>query len=127
MTVPVKDSLKIIPQGRLADFQVQLLRDGVAIDVSAKTITATFRRDGGRYAGTTLGAAWEDEACTLGNPTYTAANGGVRIQREIDPAVFLAPSDPSASYAYLVEFYIAGDDYSPQKLRFGVTRSLRST
>lgn len=124
--IVVQDSGKIIPVGRVADFQPQLLRDGVAINLTGKTVTATFRREGSSYAATSLGAAFEAAACTLGNPLFTTANGGVRIQKELLAANFAVPTDPNHAYWYLAEFYVVEDDYSPHKLRFGVTMSFRA-
>lgn len=123
--IVVTDSGSVIPVGRVADFQPRLLRNGVAIDVSAETVTATIRRVG-PGAATTLGAAWENMAVTVGNQTYSAANGGVRLQKELLASAFAVPLDPRKWYEYFVEFYVAGIDYSPRKLVFGVTMSARA-
>ncbi len=122
MTAPVKDSGAIVPVGRLVDFQPRILRDGAALSLAGKTVTATIRRES---APDTPLTGFTDLACTLGNDTYTAAEGGLQLQQELT-SVFTVPGNPRESYAYLVEFYIVDDDYSPQKLRFGVTRSFHS-
>ena len=120
----IVDSGKIIPVGRVLDLQPQLMRDGVALNLTGKTVTATFRRESA--PNTTLGAAWEDEACTLSNDTYTTAQGGVRITKELLASAFPVPTRATEHYDYIVEFYVVEDDYSPLKLRFGVTLSLKA-
>lgn len=125
-TIPVLDSGMTIPVGRIADFQPRLMVDGVAIDLTGKTVTATFRRASSALAAVSLGASWENQACSLGNPTWAANQGGVRIQKELLAAAFAVPADPVRAYEYLAEFYVVEDDYSPQKLLFRVTASLRS-
>lgn len=120
----VKDSRQVITVGRVADFQPRLMRDGAAIDLTGKTVTATMRRESD--PGTTLGAAWENMAVTLGNNTYTAAQGGVRIAKELLASAFATPASLNASAAYVIEFYVVEDDYSPRPCRIGVTRGLRA-
>ncbi len=123
--IVVQDSGEVIPVGRVADFQPRLKRNGAVIDLSAETVTATIRRLG-PGAGTSLGAAWENMAVVTGNQTYTAAQGGVRLQKELLAAAFAVPVDPRKWYEYFVEFYVVGIDYSPRKLVFGVTMSARA-
>lgn len=125
-SVVVTESGMVIPVGRVADFQPRLMRNGAAIDLTGETVTATFRRLSPTGAGTSLGVAWEAQAVTLGNDTYTTAQGGVRIQKELLAAAFAVPADPRRWYDYFVEFYVTGLDYSPRKLAFGVTMSARA-
>lgn len=123
MLSPIVDSEKLYTPGSNIDLQAQLQRDGVAINLTGKQVTCTIRRESA--AATSLGAAWDAMACTLGNPTYVTANGGVRLQKELDPAVFVDPTNPREHYSYIAAFRVVDDDYEPiQKVRFHVGRSL---
>lgn len=118
---PIVDSGSIYTQGSHIDLQPQLRVDGATIDLTGRTVQVTFRRESA--FGTSLGAAWDAEACTLGNPLYATNVGGCRFQAELPAAVFTAPTSPRESTAYLAAFYVVELDYEPvQLLRFHVRK-----
>lgn len=120
----VVESGKTIPVGRKIYLRPRLLRDRLPIDLTGKTVTVTIRAEADPQ--TSLGAAWDDESVTLANEDYTAAQGGVAFQRELVAPTFVAPAPVEGGTPYLAEFYIVEDDYSPRKVRFHVTQSLRA-
>ena len=113
-----------IPIGRKFLFRPRIKKDGAAVDLSGKTVTVTFRRESA--PATSLGATWDAQAATLGNDTYTAAQGGIQLEKEITEAAYDAPDTVEGSTPYLCEVYVAELDYSPRKARFHVTRSLQA-
>lgn len=113
--------------GAPLEFRNRLTRDGVAYDLSGKTVTASVRKESDPY--TSLGATLEDQAVTLANLDYTAAEGGVTFALDAARTTLLAPSAAVAPLAGMVENYVlqykvVSDAYFPQALRFAVRRAL---
>lgn len=121
-TTTVVDSKVVIVQNGTVEFRTTIKKNGTAVDLTGKTVTATIRRES--TPDNVLNSAYEDIAVTNGNADTAATAGGVTFSFSPSSTYFTVPKRASDAEPYLVQLYIVTDDYYPQLVRFGVRKEL---
>ncbi len=121
-TTTVIDSKVVVVQDDTIEFRTTIKKNGVAVDLTGKTVTATIRRES--TADNVLNSAYEDIAVTNGNVDTAATLGGVTFNFSPLSTYFTVPKRASNAEAYLIQLYVVTDDYHPQLVRFGVRKKL---
>lgn len=116
----------VVVAGSSAEFQNRITKnDGTTYDLTGKTVTVSIRAESA--PDTVINAQLEDVAVTLGNDTYTAAQGGVRFALSVAMSTLLGFTAAGEAITrlrhYLVQYKVVSDNYMPdQVLRFAVRR-----
>jgi hypothetical protein len=114
-TLAVVDATSAVPNRGVLVITATIQKDAAALDVTAKTVTATIRRE--EAPGTVVNAALEDHGVSL----ITAASGIVALTLSNAEMSYMdVPMDVTQAYPYIVQFYVVDDNYGPQPYRLPV-------
>ena len=124
VTSLVVDTLVYMHADGTYRFEPVLHRDGSALDLTGKTVTATIR--GKRAPHHILHSTYEDMAVTNGNLSgdHDATEGGVSLDVSLNSAYFYTPPRGDQWEDYYVQFHVMPDDYYPARMLIHVTRTL---
>lgn len=118
----IVDTLVYMHANGTYSFEPVIYRDGSALSLTGKTVTATVRRM--KNPGNVLHTTYEDMAVTLGNTGHTAAQGGVTLSFSPDSTYFTTPRGANEWEDYFVQFHIMPDDYYPARMLLHITRNI---
>lgn len=119
--VEIVDSAEVIVAGQAVVFTLTVTKDGATYNLTGKTLYATIRAKS--RPNDVVHTDLEDHAVAL----VTAASGIVSVTLNATKTAYLAPSTARpATYEepYLLQLRVAGDDYFPEALEFGVRRAI---
>lgn len=116
--------LGVLYTNRTYSLQPPIYKDGSALNLTGKTVTATIRNL--KLPDAILHTSLEAMSVTLGNSEDAASAGGTSLSVELSSSYFWVPKSPQQTEDYTVEYLVMPDDYSPAKVLLHLSRSFQA-
>lgn len=115
----IQDASQVLPARGAVNLDITIKRNGVAMNLAAKTVTATIRKESA--PGTIINASLEDISMTV-----TDAPNGVARVALTNAMMILLSGGPRVTdvIPYIVTCFVVEDNYQPQPGRIYINRSL---
>ena len=108
----IVDNGDVLPNRGVAELTTTILQDGVALNLTGKTVVATIRRES--QMDTVVNALLEDHDVVVTTPA-----SGITTLTMVDATLQTidVPDDNTKAYPYLIAYKVVEDPYYPQFLR----------
>jgi D-arabinose 5-phosphate isomerase GutQ len=114
-TLTVVDATDVVPRAGALTVTLTIQQDSAAMDLSAKTVVATVRREDD--PDTVIDTSLEDHALVAND----AVNGVMDlVLTHAEMQLLTAPADRTEVREYLVDVKVVEDNYHPQMYRLHV-------
>lgn len=118
-TVTVRDASAVLPAKGISSLVITVQRDGAAVNLTGKTVTATIRAE--RAPNTAVNAALEDHAVALTTP----ASGICTLTlTDAQMQMLSAPLKVEETRTYICQLYVVDDSYYPDPIRLFIRNEL---